>query len=50
MKTYTVANPAAYRYYRLNITANNGAKGTHLAELALLVEKERAKPAGRKVP
>lgn len=24
MKTYEVANPAAYRYYRLNITANNG--------------------------
>ncbi|MDQ3815092.1 MAG: discoidin domain-containing protein, partial [Armatimonadota bacterium] len=51
MKTYTVASPAAYRYYRLNITANNGdPKGTHLAELALLVEKERAKPVGRKVP
>ncbi len=24
MKTYEVASPAAYRYYRLNITANNG--------------------------
>lgn len=43
MKTYTVASPAVYRYYRLNITANNGdPKGTHLAELMLLVEKERA--------
>ncbi len=32
MKTYPVARPAAYRYYRLNITANNGAKGLHVAE------------------
>ena len=24
MKTYTISSPAAYRYYRLNITANNG--------------------------
>lgn len=27
MKTFTVASPAAYRYYRLNITANNGDPG-----------------------
>jgi hypothetical protein len=27
MKSFTVAIPAAYRYYRLNITANNGDPG-----------------------
>ena len=36
-----VANPAAYRYYRLNITANNGAKGTHVAELGLFTDQGR---------
>jgi hypothetical protein len=48
--SYTVANPAAYRFYRLNITANNGAKGTHVSELSLLVEKERANAAKRSTP
>jgi hypothetical protein len=42
MKTFKVDSPDAYRYHRLNITANNGAKGTHVSELALLVEKEGA--------
>ena len=45
MKTYTVASPAAYRYYRLNLLSNSGSDASHgfqLAELALLVEKERA--------
>jgi predicted alpha-1,2-mannosidase len=32
---YDVANPGAYRYYRLNITANNGSDGTQLADLIL---------------
>lgn len=37
VKTYAVAQPAAYRYYRLNITANNGdATFTDLAELGLM--------------
>ena len=36
-RTYAVASPGAYLYYRLNITANNGGGGlTQLAELALL--------------
>ena len=36
-RTYTVATPGAYQYYRLNITADNGGGGlTQLAELALL--------------
>ena len=33
---YTVASPAAYAYYRLNITSNNGEPNTQLAELELL--------------
>jgi hypothetical protein len=38
MKTYKVARPSAYRYYRLNITANNGAKGLHVAEFGLFTD------------
>jgi len=38
--TYTLASPAAYRYYRLNITANNGdATFTDLAEVGLYAAK-----------
>jgi RHS repeat-associated protein len=33
--TYTVASPGSYKYYRLNITANNGDVYTQLAELIL---------------
>ena len=37
---YTVAKPAAYRYYRLNITANNGdSTFTDLSELGLFASK-----------
>ena len=36
LKTYTVASPASYRYYRLNITANNGdSTFTALGEVGL---------------
>lgn len=36
LKSYTVASPAPYRYYKLNITANNGdTTFTDLAELGL---------------
>jgi hypothetical protein len=36
LKAYTVASPASYRYYRLNITANNGDSSfTDLSELGL---------------
>ncbi len=36
LKTYAIANPASYRYYRLNITANNGDSTlTDLSELGL---------------
>ncbi|QJB33130.1 right-handed parallel beta-helix repeat-containing protein [Chitinophaga oryzae] len=34
-KSYTCTNTTAYRYYRLNITANNGDTGTQLAEWEL---------------
>jgi hypothetical protein len=37
LKAYSVASPASYRYYRLNITANNGdGSFTDLSELGLL--------------
>jgi hypothetical protein len=40
LKTYTIANPASYRYYRLNVTANNGdVVFTDLGEFELLVSK-----------
>ncbi len=40
MKTFTVASPAPFRYYRLNITANNGdTTFTDLAEFGLYVPK-----------
>jgi hypothetical protein len=40
MNTYDIANTTAYRFYRLDITANNGADGVAVAELALWAEKE----------
>jgi len=40
LKTYTIANPASYRYYRLNVTANNGdVVFTDLGEFELLVSR-----------
>jgi hypothetical protein len=40
LKTYAIANPSFYRYYRLNVTANNGdVDFTDLGELGLLVSK-----------
>jgi hypothetical protein len=40
LKTYTLASPAAYRYYRLNITANNGdSTYTNLSKLGLFASK-----------
>jgi hypothetical protein len=47
MNTYTVSSPAAYRYYRLNITANSGdASATQISELALLTDMGRTMPDG----
>jgi hypothetical protein len=40
MKTFTVASPGAYRYYRLNVTANNGDPGfLGLSEFGLFAVK-----------
>ncbi|USX23646.1 alginate lyase family protein [Oxalobacteraceae bacterium OTU3REALA1] len=40
LQSYTVANPGAYRYYRLNITANNGdATFLALAEFGLFANR-----------
>jgi hypothetical protein len=40
LKTYAIANPTSYRYYRLNITANNGDSAfTDLSELGLFVSR-----------
>ncbi|MGS5086584.1 discoidin domain-containing protein [Hydrogenophaga sp. A37] len=40
LKTYVIANPSLYRYYRLNVTANNGdAVFTDLGEFELLVSR-----------
>ncbi|MEO5932628.1 MAG: alginate lyase family protein [Duganella sp.] len=40
LKGYPVASPAAYRYYRLNITANNGdTTFTDLAEFGLFASR-----------
>ena len=33
--TYNISNTTAYRYYRLNVTANNGDTGLAIAELGL---------------
>jgi RHS repeat-associated protein len=36
VQSYTIASPGSYRYYRLNVSANNGAAYTQLSELRLL--------------
>ena len=44
--SFTVASPGAYRYYRLNVTANNGGSGTQLSELAMFSDVGRTIPDG----
>jgi hypothetical protein len=44
--TYDLGNTTAYRYYRLDITANNGATGVAVAELALWGNTGRTLPDG----
>jgi regulation of enolase protein 1 (concanavalin A-like superfamily) len=47
VNTYTTANNTAYRYYRLDITANNGdPTGLQLAELGLYSDYGRTLPNG----
>ena len=45
--TYDIGNTTAYRYYRLNITANNGEVGVQLSELGLWGDTGRTVPDGR---
>jgi len=46
--TYNIGNTTAYRYYRLNITANNGdANGVAISELGLWGDTGRTIPDGR---
>ena len=45
---YNIGNTTAYRYYRLNITANNGdANGVAISELGLWGDTGRTIPDGR---
>jgi hypothetical protein len=43
---YPVASPGAYRYYRLNVTANGGDGSTQLSELGLFTDVGRTIPDG----
>ena len=46
-KSYALSNSAAYRYYQLNITANNGATdGIQLSELAFSTNQGHTLPNG----
>jgi hypothetical protein len=45
--TYNLGNTTAYRYYRLDITANNGATGLAVAELGLWGNSGQTIPDGR---
>jgi hypothetical protein len=46
MKTYDIGNTTAYRFYRLDITANNGATGVAVAELGLWGDSGQTIPNG----
>lgn len=47
MNTYDIGNTTAYRFYRLEITANNGATGVAVAELGLWGDSGQTVPDGR---
>jgi hypothetical protein len=47
MNAYEIGNTTAYRYYRLDITANNGAPGTAISELGLWGESGRTVPGSK---
>ncbi len=46
-KVYDIGNTTAYRYYRLEITANNGATGVAVSELGLWGNSGQTVPDGR---
>jgi hypothetical protein len=47
MNTYDIGNTTAYRYYRLEITTNNGATGVAVSELGLWGDSGQTVPDGR---
>src|SRR5581483_6659388 len=47
VNTYSIGNTTAYRYYRLNVTANNGDTGLAIAELGLWSDSGHTIPDGR---
>jgi len=46
VNTYNIGNNTAYRYYRLNVTSNNGDGSTQLSELGLWSDTGRTLPDG----
>jgi hypothetical protein len=46
VNTYDIGNTTAYRFYRLDITANNGDTGVQLSELGLWSDTGRTIPNG----
>jgi hypothetical protein len=45
-QTFTITSPGAYRFYRLNVTANGGDGSTQLSELGLFTDIGRTIPDG----
>ncbi len=46
MNTYNIGNTTAYRYYQLQVTANNGATGVAVGELGLWGDSGQTIPDG----
>jgi hypothetical protein len=44
---YVLTKPASYRYFRLNVTANNGDKDLHLADVKLLSGERQPKTSAQ---
>ncbi|HEY8932960.1 MAG TPA: hypothetical protein VIM44_06595, partial [Rariglobus sp.] len=48
MNSYNISNTTAYRYYRLDISANNGGtSGTAISELGLWGDNEHTVPGSK---
>ncbi len=45
-QSYPIASPGAYRFYRLNVSANGGDSSTQLSELGLFTDAGRTIPDG----
>lgn len=43
-RTYSVANTTAYRYYRINVSANNGGTLVHITDIEFLTSGSTDKP------